>query len=141
MEFLFTSYGWVFRNILWLNILFAILLVFFERRNPTSTWLWIMVLTFLPGIGFILYLFIGQDLSKKRLFKIKEEEDYCFRDLALDQEEQIGNDQYKYRDPNYVKYEDLIKMHLVSSESFFTQDNNVYIYFDGNEKLDRKSVV
>jgi cardiolipin synthase len=136
MEFLFTSYGWIFRNILWLNILFAILLVFFERRNPTSTWLWIMVLTFLPGIGFILYLFIGQDLSKKRLFKIKEEEDYCFRDLALDQEEQIGNDQYKYRDPNYIKYEDLIKMHLVSSESFFTQDNDVYIYFDGNEKFE-----
>ncbi|WMM25710.1 cardiolipin synthase [Tissierella sp. MB52-C2] len=136
MEFLFTSYGWIFRNILWLNILFAILLVFFERRNPTSTWLWIMVLTFLPGIGFILYLFIGQDLSKKRLFKIKEEEDYCFRDLALNQEEQIGNDQYKYRDPNYVKYEDLIKMHLVSSESFFTQDNDVYIYFDGNDKFE-----
>lgn len=136
MEFLFTSYGWIFRNILWLNILFAILLVFFERRNPTSTWLWVMVLTFLPGIGFILYLFIGQDLSKKRLFKIKEEEDYCFKNLALSQEEQMINDEYKYRDPNYTRYEDLIKMHLISSDSFFTQDNNVAIYFDGNEKFE-----
>ncbi|MSU01461.1 cardiolipin synthase [Tissierella pigra] len=136
MEFLFTSYGWIFRNILWLNILFAILLVFFERRNPTSTWLWVMVLTFLPGIGFILYLFIGQDLSKKRLFKIKEEEDYCFKNLALNQEEQMINDEYKYRDPNYTRYEDLIKMHLISSDSFFTQDNNVAIYFDGNEKFE-----
>ena len=136
MEILITSYGWIFRNILWLNILFAILLVFFERRNPTSTWLWVMVLTFLPGIGFILYLFIGQDLSKKRLFKIKEEEDYCFKDLVINQEEQIINDEYKYRDPNYIKYEDLIKMHLISSESFFTQDNNISIYFNGNEKFD-----
>ena len=135
MDFLFTSYGWIFRNILWLNILFAILLVFFERRNPTSTWLWLMVLTFLPGIGFILYLFIGQDLSKKKLFKTKEEEDYCFRDLALVQGEQINKDEYRYRDPNYIKYEDLIKMHLISSESFFTQDNNVEIYIDGEDKF------
>ncbi len=135
MDFLFTSYGWVFRNILWLNILFAILLVFFERRNPTSTWLWLMVLTFLPGIGFILYLFIGQDLSKKKLFKTKEEEDYCFRDIVLVQEKQMDKDEYRYRDPNYIKYEDLIKMHLISSESFFTQDNNVEIYFDGEDKF------
>lgn len=135
MDFLFTSYGWIFRNILWLNIIFAILLVFFERRNPTSTWLWLMVLTFLPGVGFVLYLFIGQDLSKKKLFKIKEEEDYCFRDLALIQEEQMDKDEYKYRDPNYLKYEDLIKMHLISSEAFFTQDNNVEIYIDGEDKF------
>lgn len=135
MAHLIGIFGWIFKNILWINILLAILLVFFERRNPTSTWLWLMVLTFLPGIGFLLYLFIGQDLSKKKLFKIKEEEDYCFRDLALVQEKQIGEDQYKYKDPNHMRYEDLIKMHLISSESFFTQDNSVDIFFEGEDKF------
>lgn len=135
MEFLFSSYAWVFRNILWINIFLAILLVFFERRNPTSTWLWIMVLTFLPGLGFILYLFLGQDLSKKRLFKTNETGDYCFRDIVLEQEKQINNDEYRYRDPNYIEYEDLIKMHLISSESFFTQDNSVEIFYEGEEKF------
>lgn len=135
MEFLFSSYVWIFRNILWINIFLAILLVFFERRNPTSTWLWVMVLTFLPGLGFILYLFIGQDLSKKRLFKTNETEDYCFRDIVLEQEKQINNDEYRYRDPNYIEYEDLIKMHLISSESFFTQDNSVEIFYEGEEKF------
>ncbi|MDR7857744.1 cardiolipin synthase [Tissierella sp.] len=136
MEFLFSIFQWIFNNILLLNITFAILLVFFERRNPTSTWLWLMVLTFLPGIGFILYLFLGQDLSKIKLFKTKEEEDYCFRDIALVQEEQIDNDEYKYRDPNYVEYEDLIKMHLNSSDAFFTQDNSVDMFFEGNDKFE-----
>ena len=135
MEFLFSIFQWIINNILLLNITFAILLVFFERRNPTSTWLWLMVLTFLPGIGFILYLFLGQDLSKIKLFKTKEEEDYCFRDIALVQEEQIDNDEYKYRDPNFIEYENLIKMHLNSSEAFFTQDNSVDIFFEGNDKF------
>ncbi len=135
MEIIITSFSWLVRNILWINILLAILLIFFERRNPTTTWLWIMVLTFLPGIGFLLYLFIGQDLSKKKIFKIKEEEDYCFRDIAAIQEEQMKNDEYIYKDPNYIKYEDLITMNLISAESFFTQDNNVELYFDGFDKF------
>ena len=126
---------WVYNNILWINILLAIVLVFFERRNPTTTWLWLMVLTFLPGIGFILYLFLGQDLSKIRMFNVKRTEDYCFKDLVTDQEEEIQNEVYKYKDPNYIKYEDLIKMHLMSSDSYFSQDNNVEIYFEGNEKF------
>lgn len=135
MDAFISSYMWIFRNLIWINIGFAILLVFFERRNPTSTWLWLMVLTFLPGLGFVLYLFIGQDLSKKKMFKVKEEEDYSFRDMAIIQEELIDNHKYKYKDPNYVNYEGLIRMHLISAEAFFSQDNNVDIYFDGDDKF------
>ncbi len=135
MNFLFRNYGIIFSSLLWLNILFAIVLIFFERRNPTSTLLWLMVLTFLPGLGFILYLFIGQDLSKKKMFESKEVDDYCFRDIVLKQENQMENEEYRYKDPNYLKYEGLIKMHLISSESFFTQDNNVEIYFEGEDKF------
>lgn len=135
MNYLVDGFLWIFKNILWINIIFAILLVFFERRNPTTTWLWLMVLTFLPGVGFLLYLFLGQDLSKKRVFKTKEAEDYCFKDLATIQEEEIHNDEYIYIDPNYIEYENLIKMHLISSEAFFTQDNSVEIYFEGNKKF------
>lgn len=135
MDYTINGFLWLFRNMIWINITLAILLVFFERRNPTSTWLWIMVLAFLPGIGFLLYLFLGQDLSKKKIFKVKEEEDYCFKDMALIQEEEIFNDEYRYRDPNYIEYEDLIKMHLMSSQAFFSQDNRVDLFFEGNHKF------
>lgn len=135
MVHLINGFMWIFNNILWINILLAVVLLFFERRNPTTTWLWLMVLTFLPGIGFLLYLFLGQDLSKNKMFSTKQIEDYCFKDLVKDQEKEIQNQDYKYKDPNYIQYEDLIKMHLISSDAFFTQDNNVDIYFDGNEKF------
>lgn len=135
MNFLLENLGTILNSLFVLNILFAILLIFFERRNPTSTLLWLMVLTFLPGLGFVLYLFIGQDLSKKKIFNVKEEEDYCFRDIVLKQEEEMEKDEYRYKDPNYIKHEGLIKMHLISSESFFTQDNQVEIYFEGKDKF------
>ncbi len=82
MEFLLDGLNWFLSNLIWINILFGILLVFFERRNPTTTWLWLMVFMFLPGIGFIFYLFLGQDLSKKKLFESKDEEDICFIDYV-----------------------------------------------------------
>ncbi len=72
MEAIFDGYIWFFSNLIWINILLGVLLVFFERRNPTTTWLWLMVLMFLPGFGFILYLFLGQDLSKKDCLELKK---------------------------------------------------------------------
>lgn len=135
MSFLLKNYGIIFSSLLWLNIIFAILLIFFERRNPTSTLLWIMVLTFLPGLGFILYLFIGQDLSKKKMFATKESDDRYFRNIVLKQEDQMENQEYRYKDPNYRVYEGLIKMHLMSAESIFTQNNKIDIYFEGQDKF------
>lgn len=122
-------------NLLWINIILAFLLVIFERKNPTSTWLWIMVLTFLPIVGFVLYLFIGQDLSRQRIFKVKKEEDSYFRNLAIKQKKQINNGKLLLKNPNIYIYEDLIKMQLMNSEAYYTEDNNVELYFSGKEKF------
>jgi len=135
MEYIIEGYSWLFKNILWINILFAILLVFFERRNPTTTWLWLMVLAFLPGIGFILYLFIGQDMSKKKTFKLKEEEDKGIRERVLKQGKKIEEDEYSFSNPRFLEYEDIIKMHIQSSESYFSEDNHIEFYFSGAEKF------
>ena len=37
-----------------------------ENRNPSKTISWLLVLTLLPGIGFIFYLFFGENLRKKK---------------------------------------------------------------------------
>ncbi|HHV38039.1 MAG TPA: cardiolipin synthase [Tepidimicrobium sp.] len=135
MNYIMNGYIWFLKNIIWLNILFAILLVFFERRNPTTTWLWLMVLTFLPGIGFLLYLFLGQDMSKKKIFDLKEEEDRGIRRKVLRQGKKIQEEIYDFSNPKISEYEDIIKMHILTSESYFSQDNEVELYFSGEEKF------
>ena len=135
MGILIENYLLIFSNLLWINIVLGMILVLFERRNPTTTWLWLMVLTFLPGIGFFLYLFLGQDLSKKKMFKTKELEDDCFRNIAIEQKELIQNNEFYHKDPNFSRYEDLVKMFLMNSEAYFTQDNSVDLFFTGEEKF------
>ena len=41
-----------------INILLAITIVFFERRDPRTIWAWLLVLYFVPVLGFFLYLLI-----------------------------------------------------------------------------------
>ena len=68
-------------NLWWVNVVLALIVIFFGRKNPRSTLIWVMCLTFLPVIGFILYLFLGQDYTKSKMFKIKEEEDKYIRNF------------------------------------------------------------
>lgn len=129
------TYGWIMGNMLWINMVLAILLIFFERRKPTTTLLWIMVLMFLPGIGFLLYLFLGQDLSKKKMFKTKEEEDAQFKERLTTQYKNIDSGMLQEKDPNLHLYEDLVKMHIKSSGAYYSKDNEIEIFFTGEDKF------
>ncbi len=50
---------WVMNNLLILNALLAIAIVFFQRRDPKTVWTWLLVLYFIPIAGFVLYLLLG----------------------------------------------------------------------------------
>jgi cardiolipin synthase len=62
-------------GIIILNIIFIILLIFFERKDPTATWAWLLILTLIPVLGFILYLFFGLTPKKRRIYQKKQQED------------------------------------------------------------------
>jgi cardiolipin synthase len=62
-------------GIIILNIIFIILLIFFERKDPTATWAWLLILTLIPVLGFVLYLFLGLTPKKRKVFQRKQEED------------------------------------------------------------------
>ena len=66
--------------ILLLNILSAVSLIFIERKEPTTTWAWLIILLILPGVGFILYLLLGQNLSRQKIFREKRTE--CYSHLS-----------------------------------------------------------
>ncbi|MBU3156392.1 cardiolipin synthase [Clostridium estertheticum] len=127
-----------FLNLLFIiNILFAFAVVFLERKNPASTWTWLMVLLFLPSIGFILYLFLGQNLKKKKLFSLKKEEKENLASIINKQKEFLSNDTLIKTNPFLSKYSDVMKLNLCSDNSFYTNNNNVTIFTDGKSKFDQ----
>ncbi|MEA4925183.1 MAG: cardiolipin synthase [Syntrophomonadaceae bacterium] len=113
-----------------LNIILALMVVGFERRKPTATLSWLLLMLFLPGFGFLLYMFLGQDLRKKRLFYIKEGEEREIFTLVQQQEENFHNNELVFNNPRVQEYKDIIHLHL-NNQALYTQDNWVRIYQDG----------
>ena len=52
-----------------INLLFSVIIVFFQRRDPRSVWTWLLALNFIPVFGIVFYLLFGQDLKKSRMFR------------------------------------------------------------------------
>ncbi|MEN6326424.1 MAG: cardiolipin synthase [Syntrophomonas sp.] len=113
------------------NIVFAILVIFFERHNPTVTLTWLLVLFFMPVLGFLFYIFLGQDLRKKKLFYLKEEEEQKFFPQLTQQDESLHNNQLCFINPQVREYRNIIHLHLNSNQSLFSQDNDVEVFDDG----------
>lgn len=119
-----TSFG--LGGLFFCNLLFAVVIVFFERRDPKSVWAWLLLLFFLPGIGFIFYLFLGVDMHKRKMFREKElEED--LRAIIRDQKVRLKKDS---------GYADLIMYNMETADAVLLEENDVDIFTDGNEKFD-----
>lgn len=118
-----------------LNMLFAVVIVFFERRDPKSVWAWLMVLFFVPLLGFVFYLFLGQNMRKRKLFRIKEVEDHL-SEAIRQQEYRIKTQKFDGESTEIGNYTDLVMYNLKTSGSVLSRDNDIDIFTDGNEKFD-----
>ena len=121
---------------LFINLLLATAIIFLERREPTSTWAWILVLFFLPVIGFILYLLFGRKLRKKHLFRWEGRKKIGIDNLVNYQIDAIKEHSLEYRKNDVAQYRDIVYMHLLNNHAVLTQDNKVDIFDDGHEKFD-----
>lgn len=129
------DFDYLFVVLLLINILLAITVIFLERKDPTSTWAWVLVLTFLPLLGFLLYLLFGRRLRQKHLFRWDGQKYIGIEKLVNYQMDAIHQDKFEFRIKNADKYDDLIYMHLRNNEAVLTQDNAIQIFDDGNEKF------
>lgn len=126
----------VINSLWWVNIVLAVIVVFLGRhRNPKSTLMWVMVLTFIPYMGFVFYLTLGQDYTKRKMFALKEEEDRMISDISSFQSDFISTGRYWYNNEKSYQYDDLIKLNLKLDESFYTQDNAIDLFFWGEDKF------
>ncbi|NLK37507.1 MAG: cardiolipin synthase, partial [Epulopiscium sp.] len=128
--------------ILVLNVILASLMVFFERRKPSSTWAWLLVLFFIPVLGFVLYLIFGRDSKREKVFKAKSKYDkdvyykYLFHDnhsaKKVQEQKKIVANGGRILDSDYLT--DLAYLHI-NSGNWITFNNRVKKYTDGPGKF------
>lgn len=118
------------------NMLLAIIVVFLERRDAGATWAWILVLFFIPGLGFFTYLIFGRTLNSSKMFQWEDQKKMGIAQLISNQLMEICTGKFPYRNDIEKKYHDLIFMHLSNNDAVLTQDNKVEIFTDGKDKFD-----
>ena len=118
-----------------LNVFLGATVVFLERKSISSTWAWLVVLNFLPVIGFLLYLVFGQNLSRRKIFKWDHVVHKRTKEMVDRQMRAIIREDPPFSDPELKDYQGLIYMNLNNDEAPLTFNNRVTIYTDGERKF------
>lgn len=135
MLFELSLFPWVAYVLFGLNIILAFAIIFMERRDPGATWAWLMVLFFLPLLGFILYLIFGQNLTRSRLFDWDDKKKVGIEEQIAHQKAAIQGGVFPFVNEHTAQNAKLVYMLLRHNGAVLSEDNHVYIYTDGEEKF------
>lgn len=124
-------------NLWWINLLLILFLIFVHNGSPKSTAMWIMILAFTSVFGFVLYLIFGQDYRKRKMFRLKEEQDQVVSLISYAQRDDFERGFFPYDGLSDRNYGELALLNLTGEEGFYTEKNAVETLFDGKEKFER----
>ena len=116
-----------------INALLIITVIFNERKSPSAILAWIMILTFVPVVGFIFYLVFNQNLSRSKINKMSEREEQAMSNALKKQMESMDRNTYEFRCESTEKWKHLLKLNQVYGKAYYTQDNEIELFTDGRE--------
>ncbi|MEF9952347.1 MAG: cardiolipin synthase [Clostridium sp.] len=112
-----------------LNITCVLSLIFIERREVETTWAWLIILLLLPGVGFIIYLAFGQNLSREKMFREKTE-------IDSNKSKKFNTNLIGHGENKSVRnYKDLIRMNYNDAGSRLSSGNSIKTYTEGSDKF------
>ncbi|WP_042439776.1 cardiolipin synthase [Clostridium amazonitimonense] len=110
-------------SIFFINIIISVIIIVLERKKPEKTIAWLLVLTLLPPVGLILYIFLGRNW---KLHKLNESISEDIKDL-------IYPIIKEYKHQEYVP---LMELLANNSDSPLFINNHIKIFKSGKEKFD-----
>lgn len=119
-----------------INIIIAITIIFLERKNPSATLAWIMILFLLPVVGIAFYFVFSQNLSRKKLFKMTSSEKAVVSKALEEQIREMKTGEYEFTTESSKKWTDMIRLNQVYGKAFYTEDNSAEIIIDGKNMMD-----
>jgi cardiolipin synthase len=121
---------------IFINMLLSLLIVFMGRKDTAQTWAWLLVITFIPVIGFFLYMFLGRGISKERIFDMKMQTKIG---MNVEIEEQKYALQHKLFPKPHTNHVDALQLiyFLTMANTLYTTNNEVTLFTDGRKKFDK----
>lgn len=118
-----------------LNVLFIIFVLFFERKEDSRRWAWVLVLYFLPMVGMLLYILLsGHFFTKTRqLTRISQFFDNLRTQFYQQHEDFLKDFFTRLQHPVLQEYQALVRMNARGNKSPLTFTTSAKIYCWGEE--------
>lgn len=123
-------------GLLLLNTTAALITVFRKQRSISSVLAWIMTLLFLPGIGFIIYIFCGRGIDGQKVFNLtdRDKEEISKIKKKVDADNLKSNGKL---DINLLTDARVLNKYFRNMDaSPLSKRNSLSIYTDGKEKFE-----
>lgn len=118
-----------------INILFVIFVLFFERKESTRRFVWIMLLLFFPVGGMVLYiLFSGNFFTgTKRMHEVKQTAQQLTKDVRREQKATLTRSPSNIPNPVIKEFLPLITMNLMEGKSLLVSTDTAILYTRGED--------
>lgn len=119
------------------DLLAVLYIIFFERRDPGNATIWILVMIFLPFLGFILYLLFGQHYFSQGRFALKAESDREILDRYIEKnKEALAKAKVTMTEREAKSIIQVMDLLLANNNAIFTDRNEVRSFVQGKDKFD-----
>jgi len=135
-SFAFFNMQTIVTGLFLINFVIALTIIFLERKNPSATLAWIMILFLIPVAGIILYFLFSQNIARQKIFRMSKYEEAIINASLNEQINAIKHGEFNFSNPESKKWQDMIRLHQTYNDSFFTQDNKISVLTDGRHKFD-----
>ncbi len=119
---------WLTQLVFQADLIFLLILFFSEKNSPSKILVWALVMLFLPLVGFIIYIVIGQSFYSDHKFKKKGLKDEEVDDMLLRNEDLLEAEP----DPVYKRTAQAV---LDTGGLGFSNNNDVKLYTLGEDKF------
>ncbi|MDO5861215.1 MAG: cardiolipin synthase [Thermoplasmata archaeon] len=127
------SFTNIFSDLVMLFVVFDVIalfiMLFLERCDPRVFVTWLILLTFLPPAGFILYMYLGATIYNRRRFKPKNITDTQMMEASEWQRGLLEEDLESHRDREDIYY--VAKSIENAGAWSYTNNNDIDLYTEG----------
>ena len=116
-----------------INVACIIFVLFFERHDATKRFVWLLLLSFLPGIGLIFFLLFSGNFftANKRLREVSRYSDSLIKPLLEEQKNYLEQNIADFPNEQIKKNLQLIKMNIDHGSSVLTTTQNIKVFTSG----------
>ena len=119
-----------------LNILVGIFIVFYERKRPSATLAWLMILFVLPGVGIVIYVMLSQLLARHKLQSLSSSMRMKDNPFLIEQKQQMKQGVFHFVNAQAAKWAQLIRFNQEYASAYLTQSNDIKLFTDGRACFD-----